>query len=381
MKRLLLLLALCATLFAAPPVGIWEVDTDASLKLNEKADAKKRRMILAMAKEMATLNLAADHSATLGKDEGYSWNKLMGNSYALSMDSKAINFVLSGANELRIDMNEFFGFELVFVPEGTLKKAPRTLPKDFAYFDQTYRSELQQGSGTYKFIKLSSDGKVYQHYGTLGRTIDPALINDEMIGFFGEGDALSLDAELGTIVLRDGGVYLSIRAVGGREDYVLARYKNSNLSPASSLPWTLESVKAYTLKHPKQTYRRIGYDRATQRDINEDITYTITSYDKKHFDDPIGTIYRLDTPQDSGSLYRWSQFSPFAPNHVPKDRAEKITYSIEGVETISTPAGTFTCTVINLDADGEIIKAWMINDRPGVYAKYFNFMHHYTLLK
>jgi hypothetical protein len=93
-------------------------------------------------------------------------------------------------------------------------------------------------------------------------------------------------------------------------------------------------------------------------------------------------MYQLSSKEEDGGLYRWSQFSPFVPNHVPVKNADKIVHSIEGQETITTPAGTFTCTILNLDADGEAIKAWMINDRPGVYAKYINaFATTFTLIK
>ena len=46
------------------------------------------------------------------------------------------------------------------------------------------------------------------------------------------------------------------------------------------------------------------------------------------------------------------------------------TYRIVGEEQISTPAGTFNCTVIEaLNIEGWRIKLWMINDRMGIYAK------------
>jgi hypothetical protein len=69
------------------------------------------------------------------------------------------------------------------------------------------------------------------------------------------------------------------------------------------------------------------------------------------------------------------------PTLVPKKNADKIVHSIEGIQEITTPAGTFTCTILNLDADGEVIKAWMINERPGVYAKYMNAYTSFTLMK
>ncbi len=50
-------------------------------------------------------------------------------------------------------------------------------------------------------------------------------------------------------------------------------------------------------------------------------------------------------------------------------REEPYPYRVSGVEKITVPAGTFTCTVIE-GIDGEKkVKYWMINDLPGVYAK------------
>ena len=51
----------------------------------------------------------------------------------------------------------------------------------------------------------------------------------------------------------------------------------------------------------------------------------------------------------------------------PKD--EPWPYRISGIETITVPAGTFECTVVEgFDMDTKI-KYWMINDMPGLYAK------------
>ncbi len=48
---------------------------------------------------------------------------------------------------------------------------------------------------------------------------------------------------------------------------------------------------------------------------------------------------------------------------------ELAPYRIAGKETVTVPAGTFKCTVIEgLDGDTKI-KLWMIDDKPGIYAK------------
>ncbi|MBN2238122.1 MAG: hypothetical protein JW729_11220, partial [Bacteroidales bacterium] len=46
------------------------------------------------------------------------------------------------------------------------------------------------------------------------------------------------------------------------------------------------------------------------------------------------------------------------------------TYRVVGQEQITTPAGTFDCTVLEVIYDYDIAKKlWMINDKIGVYAK------------
>jgi len=45
-------------------------------------------------------------------------------------------------------------------------------------------------------------------------------------------------------------------------------------------------------------------------------------------------------------------------------------FRVVGEEEISTPAGTFDCMVIEIMGDFEMRKkAWMVKDKPGVYAK------------
>jgi len=54
-------------------------------------------------------------------------------------------------------------------------------------------------------------------------------------------------------------------------------------------------------------------------------------------------------------------------NFFPKD--EPWPYRISGIETVTVPAGTFKCTVVEGFDSETKVKYWMINDLPGVYAK------------
>jgi len=382
-RLLLLLLALHVSLFAAAPVGSWEADPDLSLKANGKLSPQEQRMVLGFVEEINQLTINQNKSFEFADAKG-TWKKVLGKSYIFEFDGHASNALLKDDTHLEMSFNMGAGPALViaYVPKGSVVKAARILPKDFIYYDQPYRSELSMGEGKYKFIKLSKKGTLYEYYGSSERTIDPALITNKVTGFSGELPNLTLDMQSGSITLSEDMTHLVIeKAMQGKTSYVLASFKDPSITPSSTNPWIKEAIKAYTLKHPSLTYHREGFDVFENRKIDDEITYTITDYNKKFFDEPIGTMYQFSSKEEDGGLYRWSQFSPFVPNHVPKKRANKIVHSIEGIQEVTTPAGTFTCTILNLDADGEIIKAWMINDRPGVYAKYMNANTSFTLIK
>ena len=49
---------------------------------------------------------------------------------------------------------------------------------------------------------------------------------------------------------------------------------------------------------------------------------------------------------------------------------EGILYRVVGEEQITTPAGTFECTVLEAVNYSDVLKKlWMVNDKIGVYAK------------
>jgi len=64
------------------------------------------------------------------------------------------------------------------------------------------------------------------------------------------------------------------------------------------------------------------------------------------------------------------------PNHLDLDYPNRLypfpeySFRVAGEESISTSAGTFTCTVIEAFGHSEeLFKLWMIKDKPGVFAK------------
>ena len=380
LKLLMLLLILHVSLIAASPVGSWEIDAKATLKANGELNKREKMMVAGLSDELFGIIFNTDKTALLSKKDKAIWKRVLGNSYILQINGDAINVVLIDEKHLQVSLEMGAGpaLNLLYVPEGSIKKEPRILPKDFAYYDKPYRSELTMGGGKYKFMKLSKEGILYEYYGSSEKNIDPALITNKISGFSGEANTLTLDAQRGVIELSDDDITFTLN---GTDKFILASFVDPSITPNTTMPWTEESVKAYTLKHPNHTYYVVGYNIFEQKSLNEELNYSIQAHEKDFFDNPAGSMYKLTTKSDDGSLYRWSALSPFVPNGVPKKNAHKIVYTIEGEQTITTPAGTFVCSILNLDADGEIIKAWMIKDRPGVYAKYINFMGTYTLIK
>ncbi|MBN2789273.1 MAG: hypothetical protein JXR69_03715 [Candidatus Delongbacteria bacterium] len=53
----------------------------------------------------------------------------------------------------------------------------------------------------------------------------------------------------------------------------------------------------------------------------------------------------------------------------PEEKLTDYDYKIIGVEDVEVPAGKFTCTVTEGFNGEDKVKYWMINDKPGVYAK------------
>ena len=77
-------------------------------------------------------------------------------------------------------------------------------------------------------------------------------------------------------------------------------------------------------------------------------------------------------------FYGYDSFNPPDDTQIPPNPSYDLdlyplhedTYRIAGSEQITTPAGTFDCTVVEAIGDSELRKKlWMINDRVGIYAR------------
>lgn len=94
---------------------------------------------------------------------------------------------------------------------------------------------------------------------------------------------------------------------------------------------------------------------------------------------------RHNLPEDSEFSANKLDLGGYSNNLYPvKDE----NFRISGTETVTTPAGTFDCLVIEMVVNYEVRrKLWMIKDKPGIYAKviaendddFFGYYHMYEL--
>jgi len=77
-------------------------------------------------------------------------------------------------------------------------------------------------------------------------------------------------------------------------------------------------------------------------------------------------------------FYGYDRYNPHEDSELPPNNEysnllypeEENTFRVSGSEQIITPAGTFDCTVVEVAGSFETRKKlWMINNKPGVYAK------------
>ncbi len=91
-------------------------------------------------------------------------------------------------------------------------------------------------------------------------------------------------------------------------------------------------------------------------EANEDEESLSVDYIFKGYD-------RYNLPEDTQLPPNTEYTAPLYPEH-------EYDFRVAGTETITTPAGSFDCTVIEAIGDFDTaLKLWMINDKPGIYAK------------
>jgi hypothetical protein len=80
-------------------------------------------------------------------------------------------------------------------------------------------------------------------------------------------------------------------------------------------------------------------------------------------DDVFNGFDRYNLPEDAEFYENPEYTNPLYP-------LNEETFRVVGSEKITTPAGTFDCTVVEAVNDSEVLKKlWMISDQIGIYAK------------
>ncbi len=138
------------------------------------------------------------------------------------------------------------------------------------------------------------------------------------------------------------------------------------------------TYKYSTLVNGTNVFQNKTLTAAVHADENEGracIDFIFNGYDRNHLPEDTQLPPNCITPDDN--------YNKLFPE-------KESDYRVAGKEQITTPAGTFACTVIESVGDSDQrYKMWMIDNRPGVFAKIieedpdesFGYYHVYELLK
>ena len=151
------------------------------------------------------------------------------------------------------------------------------------------------------------------------------------------------------------------------ENYLYEKQDQDN-----SLPWgDFEKLIEQATSMKMLVYKHGVYNSKIKVFEYDTVKY-FTSYDQE--EDRV--VYRLSNPSEtlSEETEDVSVDNNYATDDAPGTkffpRSSLSIYVVQGKEQITTPAGTFDCTVIvGMDDHEYKYKLWMIDSKPGVYAK------------
>ncbi len=134
-----------------------------------------------------------------------------------------------------------------------------------------------------------------------------------------------------------------------------------------SLPWTFEPMVNFlkNVKSIKFKYGKLIEDFNILKHTSDVVSIIKTDSDKQTVRFTNLSISAGDTSQFSenykgGLTERYNDFFP---------KEELGLYKIIGIADVKVPAGKFKCTVVEGFNGDKRCKYWMINDKPGIYAK------------
>ncbi len=137
------------------------------------------------------------------------------------------------------------------------------------------------------------------------------------------------------------------------------------------LPWAAGDVRDALRGGATLVYKKSGTN-AKGKAVEDDFRCDV----KKSTDTVVGTVCDgvKHPSKDKGATQvastDWSKWSPFF-------RAERPEETLIKLESLAVPAGTFDCVNVEIKGFmGASYTAWMIVDKPGVYAKIINHGNH-----
>ena len=146
---------------------------------------------------------------------------------------------------------------------------------------------------------------------------------------------------------------------------------NFNYEEAEAkLPWKIETIVNYLKGHTEMMYNVTSFPDEETPDAwveSEKINYNeeAQSIDVRRYS-YFQNDY-IDMTEDPIWMNNLSEYD-YDFNFFPKDNLE--TYKVVGIEKIETLAGVFECTIVEgFGRFDNKIKYWMVNDKPGVFAK------------
>ena len=134
--------------------------------------------------------------------------------------------------------------------------------------------------------------------------------------------------------------------------------------PALANPWTFDEIRGALPAGTTAVYARTGTS-AKGKKVEDKVTYVVRSASEGN----AGVSYTTEPDPGTNAAssqvanVNWSDLSPF----FAMDQVEQTVAAREGV---TVPAGTFEAVRVDLkDFFGNEKTVWMIDDKPGIYAK------------
>jgi len=152
------------------------------------------------------------------------------------------------------------------------------------------------------------------------------------------------------------------------DDFITKDGDDKYLDDGAKLPWTIEQIYE-NMKNVKEMVYHVDHFEPGRGKTD---SWTNSFKVKFHSDNELGIREYSNTRNDyidmDDGIFPLNEDTAGQMIFFPQ--AEPGYFRYVGTEKVKTPAGTFDCTVIEGIGDFDLkLKYWMINDKPGVYAK------------